>query len=418
MGAPYTSVTVSNYNANPPSDDGAQTSANRIRWSTDKTKLTDPLKTAIESINTNVGTAIGKVIGGAGVTTTALTYGVGASDQGKLVNATAAGITITTPDATDVTSPFVFGLLNSSSGDITLDGSGSQTVNGSLTLTVKSGDGYIIFTDGSNWFVVGRKTGILPRGYIDGCTISNGTDATNDIDVAVGVCRDSTNTVDITVAAMAGKQLDANWAPGAGAGMRDSSQGIGDHTYHIYAVAKADGTQDIYAHTSAVVATVIAALQAETGGAAYLYARRIASIIRESSSIIAFTQDGDFFQRGSTAADVTASNPGTSAVTRTLSVPTGIRVKACMMFMASNSGTGGNTLGLISDLSLSDEAPGTALTQISLAKAGSGGVATAASQVECWTNTSAQVRHRISFSDASVSTQIRTQGWRDSRGKG
>ena len=53
----YSSVTVSNYNQTPPSDDGSQTSANKAKWATIKTKLSDPLKTAIESINTNVASA-------------------------------------------------------------------------------------------------------------------------------------------------------------------------------------------------------------------------------------------------------------------------------------------------------------------------------------------------------------------------
>src|SRR5262249_54086200 len=40
-----------------------------------------------------------------------------------------------------------------------------------------------------------------PRGYIAGCILSNGTDATNDIDFTAGTCRDSTNAVDIVLPA-------------------------------------------------------------------------------------------------------------------------------------------------------------------------------------------------------------------------
>ena len=167
--------------------------------------------------------------------------------------------------------------------------------------------------------------GQLPRGYIDGCVISNGTDATNDINIAAGVCRDSTNAVDITVAAMLGKQLDANWAPGATAGMRNSAAGITNTTYHIYAVAKADGTQDIYAHTSTTVATVLTALQAESGGADYLYARMIGSIIRASSSVLAFTQVGDEFIWDTAINDNASSLGSTSAVSLTLTTPAGLK---------------------------------------------------------------------------------------------
>ena len=141
--------------------------------------------------------------------------------------------------------------------------------------------------------------GRLGRGDIDGCILSNTAgDPTNDISVSAGVCRDSTNAVDITVAALAGKQIDANWAAGASAGMRNSAAGIANTTYHIYAVrTAASATADIYAHTSATVATVLTALQAESGGSSYLYARRIGSIIRESAALVSFVQNGDRFER-------------------------------------------------------------------------------------------------------------------------
>ena len=55
MGTKYGSgVTISGYNSSPPSDDASQTSANQVKWSTIKTKLPDPLKTAIESINSSL----------------------------------------------------------------------------------------------------------------------------------------------------------------------------------------------------------------------------------------------------------------------------------------------------------------------------------------------------------------------------
>src|SRR3990167_7546383 len=71
---------------------------------------------------------------------------------------------------------------------------------------------------------------------IHGLTYGNGTDATNDIDFAAGGCMDSTGVIWITCAAMAGKQLDANWAPGAAAGMRNSGVAIDNVDYYLYAV--------------------------------------------------------------------------------------------------------------------------------------------------------------------------------------
>jgi hypothetical protein len=155
MGAPFATTAISGYNANPPIDDGTQTEANRVKWSTIKTKLPDTIKTAYEASETATLAAFAKVIGGGGITSTGVSYQVLSTDQGKLIRATAAGITITTPDATDVDDPFVFGVRNDSAGNITLDGSGAQTVNGSANLTIPAKQGLLLFTDGSNWFSVG-----------------------------------------------------------------------------------------------------------------------------------------------------------------------------------------------------------------------------------------------------------------------
>jgi hypothetical protein len=188
MAAPFTVTSVSNYNSNPPSDDGAQTASNRVQWSTQKQKLADPIKTAFDTSETNTSTAFGKVVGGAGITTTAVSYGVSASDQGKIVNATVAGITITTPDATSVGSPFVFSVVNTSSGDITIDGNGSQTVDGALSFTIPSGCGCMLNTDGSNWNTDGQNFNSsqgTPQGRL---TLTTGTPVlSSDVTAATSV---------------------------------------------------------------------------------------------------------------------------------------------------------------------------------------------------------------------------------------
>lgn len=54
----YTPVSVSNYNDTPPADSGAQIESNRVKWSSIKTKLADPVKTAFDSIDNNIAAAI------------------------------------------------------------------------------------------------------------------------------------------------------------------------------------------------------------------------------------------------------------------------------------------------------------------------------------------------------------------------
>lgn len=157
MADPYSTVAITGYNSNPPSDDGSETEANRVKWATIKDKITDPVKERTDDMDTALVAAFAKVLGGNGVTSTAISYTVQSTDQGKLVRATASGITITSPDATDVGDPFVFAILNDSSGDITFDGSGSQTFDEDASVTLPAGAGLFIFTDGSNWYSAGQN---------------------------------------------------------------------------------------------------------------------------------------------------------------------------------------------------------------------------------------------------------------------
>lgn len=175
MADPYSTVSITGYNSNPPADDGSAVEANRVKWSTIKTKLNDPVKTRTDDMDTALVAAFAKMIGGAGLTSTAINYTVLSTDQGKLVRATQPSITITTPDATDVDAPFVFGFLNNSTGDVTLDGSGSQTIDGDASITVPAGGGVLAFTDGSNWFTTGqnfKRPLITPQCYMTLLTVA------------------------------------------------------------------------------------------------------------------------------------------------------------------------------------------------------------------------------------------------------
>jgi len=184
MSAPFTSPTISGYNDNPPPDDGSQTEANRVKWSTIKTKLDDPIKTLAEATITNVSTAFAKIVGGGGVTSSAISYQVLSTDQGKLVRITGSGTTTTTPDATVVDDPFWFALVNESGGTITLDGSGSQTVNGAASITIPPAGGGLVATDGTNWFYIGVSSLSVGPGQILNGTISE-SNAANAVTFAV-----------------------------------------------------------------------------------------------------------------------------------------------------------------------------------------------------------------------------------------
>lgn len=161
MADPFTDVAVSGYNANPPPDDGSEVDANEIVWAGIKTKLTDPLNTALASLVTNVGLAVDKLSHSS--TTKTDDYTILAADQGKVLIQTGASKTFTTPAAATVADPFMVFVVNASATPLTVDGNASETINGVATVTIPAGCGGVLFTDGSNWFCIGVGTARLDQ---------------------------------------------------------------------------------------------------------------------------------------------------------------------------------------------------------------------------------------------------------------
>lgn len=269
--------------------------------------------------------------------------------------------------------------------------------------------------------------GWLPRGHIDGLILSNDAgDTTNDIGIASGVCRSTVNSAyvysnaystlarhqrDIEITDAIIKQIDVVWAPGNGGGR--SASALSNTTWHKYAIGGKGLRDSVFFHDSATQSSVLAAMP---GG--YTAYRRIGSIIRSGAAIVAFTQIGDYFERQTTAADISAANPGASAVTRTLSVPTGIVVSARLYLSVVNVAAGGvTTYSLLTALTSVDQTPSSTVSQTAGAATVAGFVTSASTEVSVYTNTSAQIRSRLSASDASVTLVINTRGWIDTRGR-
>ena len=150
MSNPFTSVSVTNYNVSPPDDDASQVSGNQLQWSKHKTKLGDPLKTAIESINTNAVNAFANRLGTTFETKSA-NYPIAApGDQGKFFSVTGT-TTMSLPAVVDAGDGFPVAIFNTGSGVVTVDGNASETINGSVSITLAPGVGILITTDGSSW---------------------------------------------------------------------------------------------------------------------------------------------------------------------------------------------------------------------------------------------------------------------------
>jgi hypothetical protein len=154
--ATYTTQTISNYNTNPPPDDGTSSSDNEVTWAKHKTKLADPVKTLAEAINTQlvtsfntVDTALAKrLMQTTGDKTS--TFTLGAADDGKILRCTGT-FTIDMDAAATLGDGWKVVIFNEGSGTLTIDPDGAETINGAATITVTGQYDYaIISCDGTN----------------------------------------------------------------------------------------------------------------------------------------------------------------------------------------------------------------------------------------------------------------------------
>jgi hypothetical protein len=272
------------------------------------------------------------------------------------------------------------------------------------------------FSDAAKSFVI-DATPI--QGMLYGLTLSNnGTDPTNDIDIAPGMAADATGSQFMRLSSAFTKRLDANWSAGTNHGMRYSGAAITNTTYHIYLAMTFLGGVDIYADPSADAVTALAHLQAETGGGGYLVVRRIGSIVRAGGAILGFTQLGDeFLWKATNGWTVDVINPGTSALTATLLVPTGIQFTAITQWLFGDVTPSSANVLLVTSFDQTDTAPDFFGKQsFSYATMGTVDVHVTG-ELRTRTNTSGQVRYRLGISTASVFVGAKASGWLDARGR-
>lgn len=238
------------------------------------------------------------------------------------------------------------------------------------------------------------------KGQIYGLTLSNNvSDATNDIDIAVGEAASTeTDPVLMVLASALTKRLDGSWAVGTGNGGLDTGS-IANTTYHVWLIQRSD--------TGVVDALFSASATAPTMPANYDRKRRIGSIIRASGAILPFTQTGDRFLLTTPILDVDVTNQGTTGIQRTLTVPLGLAVVALIRV----SGTQANGWGII--INVTDLTP--SITVAPLVDLFAAAAITGAAALERVTDTSGRVYSRAT--GASTTVKIATYGWIDSRGR-
>ncbi len=251
---------------------------------------------------------------------------------------------------------------------------------------------------------------ILP-GYLFGCTLSTaGSSAT--MSISAGRATDSTGLQSMALAAIA--KTTSAWAAGSAQGGLDTGAIANSTWYHFYVIRRPDtGVVDVLFSLSATAPTL---------PTNYTQFRRIGSgLTNGSAQWTLFKQFGDWFDWDTPVKDVEASAPGTAAVTRTLSVPTGVAVVARVNAGVNNSAAAVAPGLYLSALDTADLAA--SFTNAPLWASGpeafdsGGGARRTFTQQSVKTNTSAQIRSRVSASDGNVTIRIATTGWTDTRGR-
>jgi hypothetical protein len=282
---------------------------------------------------------------------------------------------------------------------------GAALVGGEIKAAVP----IVLLYDGTQWNIVGNSAAsFVPRSYLAGLTLST-AGASTTMTTAAGMATDAANAYMMKLTSSVAKTTSA-WAVGTGNGGLDTGAIANSTWYHFYLIQRLD--------TSVVDVLFSLSATAPTMPTNYGLKRRIGSgLTSGAAQWVAFIQDGDYFRWLASVLDINANNPGTAAVTRTLaSVPTGVNVFA--QFNANiNSTTPQAATVIFSDLSANDEAPSVTVAPLSML---SQPITTLVDQFGTFsvrTNTSAQIRSRISLSDANTNLRIATTGWIDRRGR-
>lgn len=248
----------------------------------------------------------------------------------------------------------------------------------------------------------GSSTGPILLGHIAGLQMST-AGSSSTMSISAGQATDSTSVALLNLASGISKTTSA-WTVGSGNGGIDTGTIANNTWYHFHLIRRPDtGVVDVLFSLSPTAPTL---------PTNYTQFRRIGSgRTNGSAQWVRFFQTGDQFlwdNLGSLDYDGLST---TSATLTTLSVPTGVKVRALMNMLDSNAAA--STKLYLSDPDISDVAPSTSAWPLGTTGAVLNAAVTTA-QVTCTTNTSAQIRQRSTRSDSTI--RIATIGWFDSRG--
>lgn len=226
--------------------------------------------------------------------------------------------------------------------------------------------------------------------HLFGLTLSNSvSDPDNDVDIAPGQASaiDLSATLKLTSAIT--KRLDAAWAAGSGNGGLDTGSAASNTTYHLWLIRRSDtGVVDALFSTSATNPVLPSNYDGK---------RRIGAVMTDGDGdIIPFRQVGGWFHFVGNGVGMIISEANVSTATNiALPVPQGIKVLADFGLAISSNST--DTGGIFIGARDPDTGAATVYDIVVLGLKGTDG-----NQVQCWTNTAAQV----SFFGSKSGTKI------------
>ena len=165
-----------------------------------------------------------------------------------------------------------------------------------------------------------------PPGFISGLSLAvNATTPNTDIDIEAGRARDSTDTVDLILAAPMTKRLQASgaWSAGAGGNALFAGAKAANTWYHAFMIRKdGDGSIDFGLDTSLVAANRPA------GYSKFVRLKGRAVKTDASGNIIPFINIGNSMEWKTLQRDMQLTNATPGSTTVTISVPPGVRSRA------------------------------------------------------------------------------------------
>ena len=269
MGTKYATIlnggVVSTYNDNPPSDDGSQTEANRVKFATITSDLTAPLHSAITSMD---GKIVAHVTEGPDAKST--TYTTVAGDHNKTLECTGTfTLSLLNPSTN---AGYQTRVKNAGSGTITVDVDGGANVDGVSSITLGAGTSrkFHVNNAGNAYYSTGGYNNdrlVAPAGtdmvfYED--TAPTGWTIVQALDEHVIELTKGSAAAGQTGGAATGTVTSSNWFVSNYATANESSHThtSEDHNHHWYEFVVGSGSDhnsfDTNGNATALTATVTA----------------------------------------------------------------------------------------------------------------------------------------------------------------